>query len=103
MPGVSARPIRLAEPNDASSSTCAAADISAPVEIVRRPAAGARRNPLAVIPKATPGGRARGPGQLSFGGGRLKNHTGNSLRRLYGRVMIAEQDGTGARQSARRS
>src|SRR5438067_447001 len=37
-----------------------------------------------------PGGRSAAIGQLSFGGGRLKNHAGKSGRSRYARVMIAE-------------
>ena len=42
-------------------------------------------------------------GQLSLGGGRLKNHAGNSPKWWYDRVIIAEHTGSGVRQSARRS
>src|SRR5256885_10986297 len=50
-----------------------------------------------------PGGRSAAIGQLSFGGGRLKNHAGKSGRSRYARVMMAEHAGSAARQSARRS
>src|SRR6266850_2623177 len=55
------------------------------------------------MPMVASGGRSSGWGQLSLGGGRLKNQTGNSLNSAYDRVMIAEHAGSAARQSARRS
>ena len=59
------------------------------------------RNPRRVMLVVAPGGRSKGPGQPSSGGGRLKNQAGNSSSDRYGRVMIAEHAGFGARQSAR--
>src|SRR5439155_16474772 len=61
------------------------------------------RYPWMRIPTVAEGGRSSGTGQLSLGGGRLKNQVGNSENSVYDRVMIAEHAGSWARQSARRS
>src|SRR3954452_19158031 len=60
-------------------------------------------NPETVSPVVAPGGRSVGRSGRSTGGGRLKNHAGNSLSSLYCRVMIAEPAGAGEYQSARTS